>query len=309
MEKIARSLYGTANRIVDASQRQEAMLRGVETLGPRELARQEQEVFEDVAQAGDSLMAVARLTPVIGRTQLRQLGEALGIVERARDAFVDGQRNLGEAMLGESMRGLNAAALALLEAAASASQSSCSMSCPSPFNRLQSLSGQQQSLNQDTQQLMGSCQTPRLTQGQGEAMMRMAGRQEMIRQGLEEIRGDLDDSGKLMGDTGKMIAEMEEIVKDLQARRADPRVVRRQEQILSRLLTAQRSLRKQDETEERRSRTGEDPASRLSPIAVDAGRSPVEALRRAMLRGSQDPVPGEYRRLVEVYLRSLLRAR
>jgi hypothetical protein len=309
MEAIARSLYGTANRIVDASQRQEALLRAVETLGPRELARQEQEVFEDVAQAGDSLMAVARMTPVIGRTQLRQLGAALGTVERARDAFVDGQRNLGEALLGESMRGLNAAALALLEAAASASQSSCSMSCPSPFNRMQSLSGQQQSLNQDTKQLMGSCQTPRLTQGQQDALMRMAGRQEMIRQGLEEIRGDLDNSGKLMGDAGKMIDEMEEVVKDLQARRADPRVVERQEQILSKLLTAQRSLRKQDETEERRSRAGEDPAQRLSPIAVDEGRSPVEALRRAMLRGSQDPVPGEYRRLVEAYLRSLLQAR
>jgi len=37
------------------------------------------------------------------------------------------------------------------------------------------------------------------------------------------------------------------------------------------------------------------------------GESRREALQRAMLRGSQDPVPAEYRGMVERYLRSLLR--
>jgi hypothetical protein len=308
LEQMARSLYDTANRLVAVSSAEEALLEGVERLGPRELAVRQQELFEDVRQAGDSLMAVARKTPVIGRAQLRRVGEALDVIERTRDAFAGGQRTLGETLLGESMRSVNAATLAMLEAAMQMSQSNCSMSCPNPFNRLQTLSGQQQCLNRDTQQMMGACQTPRLTAGQQDAMMRLAARQEMIRQGLQEIQGDLEGTtGQMLGDAGRMIEEMEELVKELRGRQADPRIIERQERILSRLLNAQRSLRKQDETEERRSRTGEDPGQRTSPGYVDEGRSPAETLRRAMVRGSQDPVPGEYRRLVEAYLRSLVR--
>ncbi|MBM3316316.1 MAG: hypothetical protein FJY75_00545 [Candidatus Eisenbacteria bacterium] len=308
LEAIARSLYAIANRLVGASQREEELL-SQSGLGPRDLARRQQELYEEAREIGDSLVAVSRLTPYVGRAQLRALGEALERIQRSRDAFGQGQRRLGEAMAGEAMRGLNSTTIALLEAASQCSQSACNASVPSPFHRLQTLSGQQQCLNQDTQQMIGACQTPRLAPGQQESLARLAARQEMIRQGLEEIRGDLQESGRMMGDAGRMIEEMEEVVRQLKAQRADPQIVQRQERILSRLLNAQRSLRRQDETEERRSRTGEDPGPRTSPLPVEAGRSPAEVLQRAMLRGSQDPVPGEYRRLVDAYLRALLRAR
>lgn len=309
LEAIARSLYAVSNRLVAASQREEELLGEIAALGPRELALRQQEVIEEVRQIGDSLVAISRLTPYVGRTQLRHLGEALERIENGRDAFNEGRRSVGEALLGEAMRGLNATTVALLEAANQCSQSACNMSCPSPFHRLQTLSGQQQCLNQDTQQMIGACQTPRLTAGQQESLMRLAARQEMIRQGLQEIQGELEGSGKLMGDAGRMIEEMEEAVRELQARRADPRVIQRQERILSRLLNAQRSLRRQDENEERLSRTGVDPASRVSPLAVDEGDPAGDRLRRALLRGRQDPVPSEYRRWVEAYLRALVRGR
>ena len=309
LERIARALYSIANRLVSASQRQENLLQAVDAHGPRELALYEQQLSEEVTAIGDSLHSVARLTPILGRKHLQAIGAALASVAEARDTFAAGRRSRGVALVGESMRELNGATLALLEAAQQAAQSACPSNCQSPFNQMQTLSMQQQCLNQDTRQMMGSCQTPRLSPSQQQAMMRLAARQEMIRQGLEEIGGDLDASGKLLGDAGRMIEEMEEIVRELERRRADPRLIERQEKILSRLLTAQRSLRKQDEKEERQSETATLQQPRPSPGPVEMGATPAEALRRAMVRGSRDPVPTEYRRMVEAYLQTLMRSR
>jgi hypothetical protein len=101
-----------------------------------------------------------------------------------------------------------------------------------------------------------------------------------------------------MGDLDEVIREMEEIVEELRARKAEQRIIERQERVLSRLLSAQRSIRKRDRTEERLARTGVNPGQRPSPAWVETGRSP-----------SKDPVPAEYRRMVEIYMQLLLRSR
>jgi hypothetical protein len=306
LEALARSLYNISNRLIDVSLRQENLTANNATLGPRELTLREQEHCDEIAALADSLFAVSRETPIVNNSHLRALGQALDVTGRARDAFDGGRRATGLTLTLESMQAINAAVKQLMEAALQA-QSQCSSNCPNPFNRMQTLSSQQDALNQDTQQLMGSCQTPRPTMSQQESMMRLAARQEMIQQGLEDLRQEAQQGTQMMGDLGKIAKEMEDVARELRGRHTDPRIVERQERILSRLLTAQRSLRKQDEDEKRESRPGVDAVQRVSPPAVDPGQSPVELLRRAMLRGGQDPVPPEYRRWVDGYMRSLLR--
>jgi hypothetical protein len=303
--RLARSLYNIANRMVGVSVGQEGLLDQAENLGPRELAVREQELHDEVSVVRDSLAAVARETPVLTQEHLRSVSKVLYEIAEARDQLEAGRRHAAETLAGDSERSLNAAVKSLLEAANQA-QSSCASSCSSPFNKMQSLTGQQSDLNEQTRQLMGACDTPRSQMGQGEALMRMAARQEMIRKGMQEVREEIQTSGKAMSELGDAVQEMEDVVRDMRNRRADPRIVERQEQILSRLLSAQRSIRKREESEERLSRPGIDPEGLVSPGPVDMGESRQEALQRAMLRGSQDPVPAEYRGMVERYLRALL---
>jgi hypothetical protein len=133
----------------------------------------------------------------------------------------------------------------------------------------------------------------------------MAARQEMIRQGLQEVQQSLGDQSGVLGRLGDIGREMEELVQEMRHRGVDDRVLRRQERVLSRLLTAQKSLRQEGQKEERVSRTGQAADGRLSPADYSSGPDPAEALRRGILRGGRDPVPGEFRRLVETYFRSL----
>jgi hypothetical protein len=127
----------------------------------------------------------------------------------------------------------------------------------------------------------------------------------MIRQGLAELQQSMQNESGLMGRIGDIGREMGEVAEEMRHRGLDERVIRRQERILSRLLTAQRSLRKEGQKEERYSRTGVNPEDRESPAPYDPGPNEWEALQRGILRGSQDPVPGDFRRVVESYFRSL----
>jgi hypothetical protein len=85
----------------------------------------------------------------------------------------------------------------------------------------------------------------------------------------------------------------------------DERILERQQRILSRLLTAQKSIRREDFDDERIARTGVNPEDRESPPPLTDELSGDDLLRRGILRGSQDPVPDEFRSLVDEYFQSL----
>ena len=88
---------------------------------------------------------------------------------------------------------------------------------------------------------------------------------------------------------------------------ASQETVNRQRRILSRLLDAQRSLRRRDYTRERRSRAGGEYA-RAAPDALpeDLLRA-TEELREDLLRAMQHEYPAEYRELIRAYFEGLAR--
>jgi hypothetical protein len=309
LEALARSLFNIANRMVRASKLQEELAINGNRLGPLDMAVLEQELYTEVKDVGDSLMAVARETPVVTPRHLRAIREVLDKIAGARDQMEAGRRVSGLSLVSESSRALNSACKGLLEAANQTQQQcSSSSSCMNPFNQMQKLSNQQDALNQQTQQSMSGMQMPRPSMSKGESMMRMAARQEMIKQGIEELGGQFGGESQMGKELGNIASEMEEIVEELKNRKADRKLIARQEEILSRLLQAQRSERRRDESRRRRSQVGVAPLDLISPDAIRSGESLEEMLKRALLRGAKDPVPAEYRRMVDRYMRTLLRS-
>lgn len=307
-EEVARKLYGLTGNLVRISQDQEELLRTAPARSTRELAIEQQRLSDGARITLDQLYELAResrfITPALGRA----MGEAVRALELAQENWMQGFRpnamQTGEA----AGRALDGTVLSLLNTGQSMCNSGSASSCNNPLARMRSLSADQQSLNDQTQQMMGSCsQGQRLspTGSQGDQLAQMAARQQMIRQGLEEVQQSLGGRQDVLGRLGDLGKEMEEVAAEMRHRGVDERVLRRQERILSRLLTAQRSLRKEGQKEERISRTGINPDDRIGPADFTPTASEVEAMRRAILRGGQDPMPGEFRRLVETYFRSL----
>jgi len=186
---------------------------------------------------------------------------------------------------------------------------SASSSCnkPNPFSAMQGLAGQQMGLNAQTQQMCSEMgQAARLQQDGAGRLEQLAAQQEQIRQGLDEVSQSVGGQQDVLGRLDDLGKEMQEVAKEIRERHLDDRILRRQEKILSRLLTAQRSLRKQDFEDQRRSRTGVDPTNPLAPPPVATGLSRREQLRRGILKGTQDPIPSDFRRIVDAYFRALI---
>jgi hypothetical protein len=308
-DEVAKALYRLSGQLVQISQEQESLLQQAPGETTRDLAEAQQRLSEAARRTLDELYELGRqsrfITPELGRV----MGAAVRVLDESREAFGDGDRPGGMSAGNSSREALDETVLALLNAnKAACSSSSSSGSCSNPFGRMQGLSGEQESLNQDTQSAMGGGQGgTRLsdTGGQGDKLVQLAARQEMIRRGLAEVQQSLGNRSDVLGRLDDLGKEMEDVVQQMRNHNVDERILRRQERILSRLLTAQRSLRKEGDKEERVSRPGVNPEDRPSPPPVATGAGWQEALRRGILRGSQDPVPGDYRGLVDRYFRSL----
>jgi hypothetical protein len=172
---------------------------------------------------------------------------------------------------------------------------------------MEGLSSQQQGLNQSTAQTLSDMQNGERMQESGQGRIeRLAAQQEQIKNGLMDLSQSMGNQQNVLGRLDDLAKEMEDVSKQMKERHLDQRILQRQEKILSRLLTAQRSLRRQGFEEQRRGRPGVDAANPASPAEVQTGLSHREELRRGILKGAQDPIPGDFRRIVDEYFKALM---
>lgn len=257
------------------------------------------------------------LTPDIGQA----LGRALNNQENSVGRYSD-QDLAGGLMAGkEAAIALNQAAAGLLKSRQSMQSSSSSTGFQEAMERLQGLGGEQQSLNNQAMGMMpgqgqeggqgegqgqGQGQGSRLSEGQGQALSRMAAEQEAIRRGLEETMQKLNKGGGTMGNLGDVADEMKKVEQDLRGGRLNQETVDRQQRILSRLLDAPRSVERRDYSRKRQSRPGVD-VVRSSPGALSPELLKSRPSLAALLaRAGRDPVTPRYRALVDEYLQSVL---
>jgi hypothetical protein len=193
-----------------------------------------------------------------------EMGKALGEAQKKMQQSIQAMQNRNGAFAGitqeEAMMHLNEAALMMkgsMEAMMQGGGGSGGMM--SLMQQLQQMSGQQMKLNNLTQMLKQMQQGQLSPQQQGE-MQRLAQQQDLIRKSL----GQLNEEAKISGESKKIPADLESIMKemyevltDMKTEKLDDELIQKQENILSKLLDAQRSINQRDFEKERKSRSGE----------------------------------------------------
>jgi len=309
--QLADQVKRSAQDLVDLSKAQEDMLSKPSSADQR--AQQQQDLREGAEHVSDDLFDMAKQTPFMPPDASKALGQALQNMKGSEEAFSQHAEQEGKA-LGEDAAGqLNVAVIALKNAQQSMCQGNNPSGMPKPNangrQQMQSLSGQQNDLNRDTQSLVERLtQQERLAAGDQPTMEQLAARQEAIRRGVEEAQKNQQE-GDLLGRLDEAKRDMDEVAKKLQEGRLDQDLTERQNRILSRLLDAQRSVNRRDFDDQRESRSGED-VSRPSPppLARDL-LQPKDRAERDLLRARAERYPAEYRDLVESYLRRLQESR
>jgi hypothetical protein len=166
-----------------------------------------------------------------------------------------------------------------------------------------------QQMTQDQQRLNGMTRDlkQRMQHGMSEQERRqlaeMKGRQQAIREQLEQLREQFDDERRILGDLEDLAEQMERVEDDLGAGELDEDTQRQQEKILSRLLDAQRSVRERDFAKRRESRGTEELfREQLGSDLSDGLAEQERALRRWL---APEKAPHVYQEDVRRYFRKI----
>ncbi len=173
--------------------------------------------------------------------------------------------------------------------------------CPKPGenpSEMPGISKQQQKLNQMMEQMMQNGQQD------GEKLSQMAGEQERIRKQLEEAQQKMrEQGGKALGDMDKIIQDMIDSEEDLRNKQLTHETMMRQQQILSRLLQADQSVRERELDDKRESRSGRE-LERQSPDALTREEY-QNRIRQELLKSNQLEYSPDFIILIEQYYNKL----
>ncbi|MHB8205750.1 DUF4175 family protein [Mucilaginibacter sp.] len=261
--------------LVNSSFEQESVMQALKTTNISDpnyiaLAQKQKDIKDNLKTAEDSLYAISRRVPQIQSTVNKEI---TGINDHIDQALQNlGDRQMAEAGSNQqySMTAMNNLALMLSEVLEQLEKSQKgSGKGKSKQQTLGELAKMQQQLNQNMQkareqmQKEGNQGESGQKQGQGSSMSeqlaRMAREQQMIRETLQQInQEDNKDGTNGLGGLDKISQQMEQNERDLVNKHITDEALKRQEQIQTRLLEAEKAEQQRDQDQKRESNTGRD---------------------------------------------------
>ena len=296
---LAKAMRQKAREILSLSQQQEDLNRMMADNGNgNDLAENQQ----TLVRAGARLQSeIGReLGPMLPPQAMGNLAQALKNMNQSSQDIMGGRNPQAMAQGQQALAALNQAAAALMEASSRAGSQGGGGDM---MQELEGLSGQQAAINQQTLGLMptSGMEPEQLTAEMKSQMARLAAEQEAVRLGLEEFNLKYQDRRDRVQRLDDLVEEMKKVAEDLQQNRVSRQTAERQERILNRLLEAQRSLRDQDFSPERKAESGRYQGQVQTPRRTGVGALPAPADRS----WRQEPYPLEYQEIIERYFRSL----
>jgi DNA-binding transcriptional regulator YiaG len=301
-KQVLDALTEVMNGLREVSQRHENIMSRLSESPPdevvAELARQEMVYKEAVDYAAEKLFEVSRMSmfvpPELGKAAL-SVAENM---ETASGQLHEGQRGPANNNMKTALRNMNVLISYIAEATDKASSCSSSSSMCNAFQSLQNMSCQQMGINMGTQSLFD--ESGQLSMEARSQMSRLAAEQESVRKGLEEMMREYGNRGEVLGRMDDLIEEAERVVEDLRNQRVSPETIRRQDKILTRLLNAQKSMRRREYSQRRRSETGEDYTVKPPPELTLEER---EKMMEDILYRRRGYYPPEYEELIRAYIK------
>ncbi|WP_103019340.1 DUF4175 family protein [Salinibacter altiplanensis] len=277
----------------------------------RRFAAQQKDLQDGLNHVADSLQSIANRLPRMSKAVQEKTGNALRAMEDATTALDAREGTEAIGYQKTSMMHLNELARLLSDLLNQMKQQSSGgsgkMSMQQAMQQLQQASGQQQKLNQQIQNFLNEAQGERLSQDLQARRRQLAEQQRQIKKQLDEMDLAEETKQKLMGDLQKIAEEMKQSANDLQDGRHSRDLINRQQQILSRLLNAQQSLRTQGKKQQRRGRQAGDDFDQERPGDRPDSEA-TDTLRRDLIRALEMGYDSDYEALIKKYFQLLEQA-
>jgi len=260
LESLRQILHG----LIKLSFDQESLMKdfnGVQQTDPKyiSLSQNQLKVKDDAKVLEDSLLYLSKKDAFMGSIVTREVGELNSHIDKSVENIKERRKSSASSEMQFSMTSMNNLALMLndhynmmMDMMANAQPG---MGKKKKKGQTQpSLGKMQQMLNQQMEEIKKGGKTGRQL---SEEMARMAAEQERIRRALEEMQEKLkQNGGQVPG--GDLPGKMEQTEFDLVNKQITEQTIRRQKEILTRLLDTEKSMREQDLDEERKGETAKD---------------------------------------------------
>lgn len=231
------------------------------------IAQRQIKLKDDAKVLEDSLLALGKRDPFMGSIVTREVGDLNEHLDKVIEANKERKRPQASNEMQMTMTSINNLALMLdehfdmlMEMMANAQPSAGKSK---KKGQKPSLSQMQQQLNQKIQELKGSGKSGREL---SEELAEMAAEQERIRRALQEMQEKMKD-GKLPG--GDLPSRMEQTEMDLLNKQLTDQLIKRQQEIMTRLLETEKSAREQEMDDERKGETAEDYSKQIPKAFED----------------------------------------
>jgi hypothetical protein len=306
-EDIARKMQKAAEDLLYLSDRQELLLdstRAYEQTGDglRTMASSQMNIAGASSRVADAISELSKETIFINLTLMRLLGMTLADMNDAI-GHLDRRFAQGAVQSEQSaMSNLNKTVYMLLQAKDNTMCSSSGSGMQEIMKQMEQMSKMQSGINDQTMMQMPQPGMP-MSLGQQQAMQQLAAQQEALRKQLEELNDEFGKRGEMLGRLDQLGEEMKKVVEDMQRSRVGDETIKRQENVLSRMLDAQKSVNRREYSKKRQSEQGID-IVRRSPSAPDDQSGDDAWLSEMIKKALEEEYPRQYEKLIRAYFKS-----
>ncbi len=301
------ALQQLTRRTLSLSEEQESMGDSTaslsrQSLALRDLARRQAAMVQGIEVLTEEFNEQAKQNLFLSPDVRRHLSEGRRQAEQAMRTLSERNGAASQSFQYETMFSLNEATRSLMESMQNQNQCQGSKSGQGQMHKgMQNLSQQQLELNQQTQ----SMRNPHgLTPSEQQTVERLSGQQQSIQRQMQDLASQFSDGRDRLGRLDEMARSMDEIIEDLQSGDIADGTLERQRNIYNRMLDYQKSLQRQDYENRRQSRQATELAGRApDPLSPARTRSEDETARWERFQSEWYP-PG-FRALVKEYFESV----
>ena len=224
------------------------------------IAQNQFKLKDDVKVLEDSLLSLGKKDPFMGPVVTREVGELKDHLDKVIEANKERRRPQASTEMQATMTSMNNLALMLddhfemmMEMMAKA-KSSMGKSKNKQKGQKPNLSQLQQQLNERIEQLKNSGKSGKEL---SEELAELAAEQERIRKALQQMQDQMKE-GESPLPGNQIPGKMEQTEMELVNKQLTDQLIKRQQEILTRLLDAEKSMREQDLDEERKGETAKE---------------------------------------------------
>ncbi len=335
-EEAKKTMQKAMSDMQELSEKQENLMNKTDQAGYNstklpDYAKEQAEIFEQMTNVVHAMNELAKKSMAVTQKMATEMAKSMEAMSQAVDRMADGNSSRAGYQQQEAMAGMNSA-LGEMQSQMNAMNQPNSGSCSNPGGdgqgqgqgmgmgmgqQMQQMAAQQQHINQALQQMMqqggksgkggnggGQGMSP---QQQAEAK-KLGGQMGKAGKSMQELANEekkFGNSERKAGEMKKLGEEMEKIAKEISQGNITPETLKRQEQILNKMLDITKSVNDRDFEKKREAKSGKD-YKLISPEELDLmSEEGKKQAYKELMKNNKQGYSKDYQELIRRYFEAL----